>query len=157
MLRTMTVYQGKILIAKERVNLTGVRLIGQTQKVTKDIGSLLPGQAVVCVLDSEPNLPLVILHQELTWYAGSIYFTIVKPSEKFSDLSFCFTGPGEHDRTYYKALVELHEGAYHSGLTRTTTHLVANLRSNESSTKLRAAKKLGTTIITYEEFKEMAQ
>ena len=148
-------YQGKILIAKERVNLTGVRLIGQTQKVTKDTGSLLPGQAVVCVLDSEPNLPLVILHQELMWRAGSLHFTIASPSEKFSGRSFCFTGPGEYDRAYYKSLVELHEGTYHSGLTRSTTHLVANLRSNESSTKLRAAKKLGTTILTYEEFQEM--
>lgn len=148
-------YQGKILIAKERVNLTGVRLIGQTQKVTKDTGSLLPGQAVVCVLDSEPNLPLVILHQELMWRAGSLHFTIASPSEKFSGMSFCFTGPGEYDRAYYKSLVELHEGTYQSGVTRATSYLVAPDLFTISSSKSMRASAIKVPIITYAQFKEM--
>ena len=155
----MSQYQGKILIAKERVTLTGVRLLGQTQKSTKDTGFLLPGQAVICMLDAEPRKPLVILYQELTWHAGSIYFTIAKPSEKFSGMSFCFTGKGEHDRAYYKALVELHEGVYESGVTRSTTHLVGGpwIGAKEASTKMKAAKNLRIPILTYEDFQEMAE
>ena len=154
-----TSYQGKILIAKERVTLTGVRLLGQTQKVTKDTGFLLPGQAVICMLDAEPQNPLVILYREMTWRAGSLHFTIAKPTEKFSGMSFCFTGKGEHDRAYYKALVELHEGTYESGVTRSTTHLVGGpwIGAKEASTKLKAAKNLRIPIITYEDFQEMAE
>lgn len=151
------IYPGKILIAKERVTVIGVKeRNGTTLQSTKTV-ELPSGTALLCLKVNTKGDIVTVIHDEGVWVAKTIHFAIAKPSDILSGKSFCFTGKGQGDRLYYKALVELHEGTYDSGVTKRTSYLVGGpwIGATEASTKLKAAKNFQVPIISYDEFHGM--
>lgn len=80
----------------------------------------------------------------------------VKLSHRLTGQKICVTGevPG-HSRDQVRILVELNGGVWASGVSKTTTLLVA-ADPDSGTTKIKAAKKNGTKVVSPEEFLEMA-
>lgn len=103
----------------------------------------------------EPTIPyLFVLHQEKTWEVNPVSYGIVEPSEILQGKSVCFTGAGNAAREYWKAVVEACGGTNVSGVSQTTSFLVM-ADKNSNSTKAQSARRLGTPMLTYEEFHKM--
>jgi NAD-dependent DNA ligase len=140
--------KNKILIAKERNHARAVKLTaapGSRDRYTGQTDNIPAGAMVLCVADPTKG-QLLVLHGEMTWEVNVSDYEIVNPSQKLAGKSFCFTGALTHTREYYKALVELHDGSFASGVTKNLNYLVMG-DPRSRSTKAEKARSYGTQCI----------
>lgn len=79
---------------------------------------------------------------------------IVEPEDRLHGASFCFTGKITNTRDFYKQLVEMFGGEFHTSVTSKTTYLVMGDK-NSKSTKADKARAAGTILLDEREFMEL--
>ena len=89
------------------------------------------------------------------------YVEVIPEKQKVSDgvlagMSFCFTGAMAYKRADLEKMVEENGGEVRSSVSGDLTYLV-QADPNSTSSKSEKARKIGTKIITPEEFLEMVQ
>lgn len=118
--------------------------------------TLTPGE-LLCPINSvglkaKPNLYIMCMHPDGYCMVSWANIWLTAGAGLLGGMVFCITGELQFLRIVYKTLIEIEGGTCKDAVTKDTTHLICANETKGKSTKMKAAEKLGKTILTEKEF-----
>ena len=144
-------------MAFEEPNIYGVK--GKMLICKQSILNFSVGDLCLCLDSDTVKRTVTLLHKTSQKIYGQFILTsfdvvAFKPGEKpLAGKKFAITGKLDYVRDYYKMMIEISGGTYVSSVSRSTTYLITDERSE--TTKMRAAIANGTSIIDSAKFLRM--